>query len=149
MTVWKFWSNNLGGKGAWEGGVVTLRSLWSLKKDTRTFKFHLSAPSPNFLGPLFWYDHPWKKQQQRNKHPSVIFFLTKNSKIPHFCKQELETSTLGFSDALSLRVWFSLIFLDLKGVFPPFPKSGQFAQDRNFWWTTLNLMNYIYLESSQ
>ena len=83
--------------------------FWSLKKGIETFNFRSNESSRDVLGLLGRYDHPWGK---KNKHASVIFLLEKNYKIPHFCRWELETSTVGFSNTLNLMALFSLRFYD-------------------------------------
>ena len=54
------------------GGLVALQSIRPLKKGTRTFNFNLNEPSPDILGTLSRYDHPWKKT---NKHACMIFLM--------------------------------------------------------------------------
>ena len=61
-------------------GSVVLQSFCPLKKGTRTFNFRSNQPSPIILGPLVWYDQPWKKAIT-TKHAPVIFFLAKKSKF--------------------------------------------------------------------
>ena len=80
-----------------EVGLVA--SFWSLKKGTRTLKFRSNETSPDIQGPLGLYDYPWKK------NASEIFLLAKKKhKTLLFGRQELETSSAGFSDTLNLTV---------------------------------------------
>ena len=87
-------------------GLGALQFFWLLKKGTRTFHFRQNEPSCNILGPIGRYNDPWEKEkkQQTNKHAHVICLLAKKYGIPHFCRQELETSATGFSDTLNAMV---------------------------------------------
>jgi hypothetical protein len=61
-----------------EGGLVALQYFSSLKNGSIVFNFLLNESSPDFLGPLVRYDHPWKEQKtNKNKHASVLFLLAK------------------------------------------------------------------------
>jgi hypothetical protein len=81
---WRKWN--------WGCWLVALQSVWSLKKGTRTFSFRSNPPSPDLLGPLFQYEQPRGKNNQ--KLINIIKILDKshirdmssgkNSKISHF-----------------------------------------------------------------
>ena len=90
------------------GGQVALQSFWSLKKGIKTFNFRSNELTCNILGPLGRYDQNWKKKLAGIGDLSSC----KNLKTPHFCRKELETSAIRFSDTLNLMVWFSLKFYD-------------------------------------
>jgi hypothetical protein len=131
MDILKFWSDDLGKKWAWG-----------------PFNFRSNAPSPDLLGPLFWYNHSWKKKTT-NKHASVICFLAKIAIFHIFADRSFK----GFCSRI---LWYAkfdgAIFfkipLILGGASPLFQKSGKLSQACNFWWVALNLMNLIYLESA-
>ena len=69
--------------------------FWSLKKRTSTFNFRQNEPSRDILGPLDRYDHPWKKQQQKNKLTPVICLVAKNSKFHIFVDRSLKLLLQG------------------------------------------------------
>ena len=77
-------------------------------KNTKAFNFRSNEPSPDGIGPLVRYDHPWEKKQSKNnktsKHTSVIFLLIKKNNISADRSLKSLLSTSGFSDALKLTV---------------------------------------------
>ena len=94
MAISKFWSVDFGKNTSVGGGLDALQFFWSLKKGTRTFHFRLNEPSHDILGRLGWYDHPWeknnKKNKKTNKHASVICLLAKNAKFHIFVDRSLK-----------------------------------------------------------
>ena len=128
MAISEFWSDYFGKKMSLGGGLGALRFFWSLKKGTRTFHFRSNEPSRKILGPLGWYDHPWekeKKNEQTNKHASVICLLAKNTKFHIFVDRILELVQCG---SLIPWIWWCDFHLDsmtFRGCFNLFSKIGQ------------------------
>ena len=59
MAILKFDRTTFGEKGHVRGVGGSYPPIFLVtKKGTRTFDLRFNAPSPDFLGPWVWYDHP-------------------------------------------------------------------------------------------
>ena len=63
MAISKLWSEDFEKKWVWKGAYYPI-IFWLLKKYTIIFNFRSNEPSPEILGPLGQYGHPWKKIQK-------------------------------------------------------------------------------------
>ena len=95
------------------------------------------------LSPLVtFYDHWVDTITPGKKTRACDLYSGKKWKIPRFCSQQLEASTVGFSDTLNLMYDFQS--LTLEGFAPFFQKSGKSCQICSFRWVTLNLVKLMY-----
>ena len=68
------------------GGASYPPVFWSLKKGTRTVDFRSNEPSPDLLGLLVRYNHPWEKRIKKKKSTRICdLFLIKVAKFHIFC----------------------------------------------------------------
>ena len=79
----------------------------------------------------FGSDVIYKLTYVTNFYIRIFFFWKKKYKVADFCRYELETYVIGFSDTLNLTVIFIEIFSLLGDVSPLFKKSGKFSQARS------------------
>ena len=86
---------------------------------------------PNFLGPSVWYNNPFEKAKQINKHRPCFFSKTVRNYT--FWRLEMETSTVGFSDMIYLRKGFPIRSLVFWRCFPFFQKMRQIFSNFWFW----------------
>ena len=120
-------------------------NFWLLIKGIRTFNV-CSNKTPDFLRPLVWCDYPWGKQVTTTKS-TLWSFLGNSCKFPCFWRHELYKRLLWHAKAGGVIVFKATCILG--SIVSLFWKSGVFSLTLSFWWVTLNLMNFIYMESLQ
>jgi len=132
ILIWCLWGKNRHGRE-----LGALQSFWSLKKGARTF-----LQLDDYLKILIWclwgemgrrrglgalqsfcplkkgsravdlMQSRLEKKTTKQINTHLWSFFCQKYEIPHFCRWDIETFTIGFSDKLNLMVWFSLRLLN-------------------------------------